>query len=263
MEEGAVPVICVYDANNTDFHLNGNAVLTPTECRIKQVAGGQYDLTMRHPIDGTGKWTPLVPEAIIKAPIPEETIESAISGMEADVYVVSSTSANIYSGPNAPTAIRYQEWYYQYIYQVGDKVTCSNWSHKNYKCIKFEEESPWVQVPPYNYTSWWTPIADSTSGDPVIGTLHQGDEVYLIENTGGGWMQITTAYGLTGYMQSASLTYSHHMTPAETQPRVIRDQLFRIKSVTRGPKQNIVNVTAEHVSYDLKGILVTGVDLDR
>ena len=68
-------MICVYDIGNENYETNGNAVLCPKECRIKNTAGGSYDLTMTHPIDPDGKWTHLQPGAIIKAPIPEEEID--------------------------------------------------------------------------------------------------------------------------------------------------------------------------------------------
>lgn len=249
-------MISVFDSDNTNFSGNGDAVLTPTECKHRQVAAGKYDLTMVHPIDPWGKWKHLVPETVIKAPVPEETIESAISGMEADVYVVSSTTATMYSGPHAPTRITYSEWNYQLEYSVGNKVTCSSATHKNYQCKKFETGSGLVQVAPYNNPDWWTPIADYTSGDPVVATFHQGDEVFLLDDSTSGWYEVTTIYGLTGYMQTSTLTYSHHLTPEETAPRTINEQLFRIKTVNVETKNNTVTVTAEHVSYDMAGILI-------
>ena len=78
-------MICVYDKTNTAFEANGNAVLTPISCTVRQVAGGNYELTMTHPIDPDGKWAHLVPDAIVRAPIPAETITNAYTGLEADV----------------------------------------------------------------------------------------------------------------------------------------------------------------------------------
>ena len=67
-------MICVYDIENSNYSNNGDAILMPTKCTIKNVAAGQYDLTMEHPIDPDNKWARLQPEAIIKAPIPAELI---------------------------------------------------------------------------------------------------------------------------------------------------------------------------------------------
>ena len=69
-EEGEIPLISVYDIGNDNFDKNGDVVLTPISGSHKQIAGGSYDLTMVHPIDKEGKWAHLVPDAIIKAPVP-------------------------------------------------------------------------------------------------------------------------------------------------------------------------------------------------
>ena len=63
-------MICVYDIGNTAYTGNGNAVLQPTECRLTNIAGGNYDLTMTHPIDPMGKWKHLQPGAVIRCSVP-------------------------------------------------------------------------------------------------------------------------------------------------------------------------------------------------
>ena len=70
-------MISVYDIGNEAFERNGDAVLLPKSGKVRMVAGGGCDLTLEHPIDPDGKWSHLVPEAIIKAPVPPETIASA------------------------------------------------------------------------------------------------------------------------------------------------------------------------------------------
>ena len=254
-------MICVFDIGNTTYTGNGDAVLLPTECKVKQVAGGEYSLSMTHPIDDMGKWMHLIPEAVIRAPIPEETIESAISGMEADVYVT-NTEATMRSGTSEPTNITYSEWVYGQGYAVGDRVTCSGQTHRNYRCTYWDADSSQVLVPPYA-SSWWAQIADKTSGSPVITTLRTGTEVYLIQDMGNGWYQVTTAYGLIGYVKASQLTYSRHLTPEETEPVTINEQLFRIRSVSVDTKNNQISVTAEHVSYDLRGIMIQDVTVTR
>ena len=102
-------MICVYDKTNTAFDKNGDAVLMPISGSVKQIAGGNYELTMVHPIDPYGKWTHLVPDAVIRAPVPEETITNAYTGLEADVYVTTAAAA-LRSGPSEPTTITYPAW---------------------------------------------------------------------------------------------------------------------------------------------------------
>ena len=67
-------MICVFDKGNTSFVGNGDAVLQPTKCSITNIAGGNYDLTLTHPIDAAGKWQNLVPGAIIRAPVPASAL---------------------------------------------------------------------------------------------------------------------------------------------------------------------------------------------
>ena len=254
-------MICVYDIGNENFDRNGDAVLTPISGSHRQIAAGNYDLTMVHPIDPEGKWAHLVPDAIIKAPVPEETIENAYSGLEVDVYKTTQATA-LRSGPHEPTSISYGAWNPNATYSVGDKVTVALWSHKNYQCTYFDGDDPARNVPPYN-SSWWTPIADSTSGDPVLVNLKNGTDLYYVSGPDNGWYKMSTTYGLEGYIKSDYVTYDRHLTPEETQPRTITTQLFRIRTVTVDTKQMRVTVNAQHVSYDLNGVLMDTVSIKR
>ena len=254
-------MISVFDATNTNFDGNGDAVLTPLSCKHRQVAAGKYDLTLVHPIDPTGKWMHLVPEAIIKAPVPEETIENAFSGLDVDVYKT-TTAAALRSGPSEPTQINYGEWSARGDYQVGSKVTCSGWSHRNWQYNQWDGSSAQTQVPPYN-NSWCVAIADYTSGSPVLVNLKSGTDLYYIEDSGSYWKKVSTTYGLEGYIKNSQIQYDRHLTPAETQPRTIKDQLFRIKTVTVDSENHKITVTAEHVSYDMSGVLIEDADIHQ
>ena len=247
-------MICVYDQDNLDFEQNGDAVLIPTQARLKMVAGGSYDLTMTHPIDPDGKWEHLVPGAILKVPVPEEEIENAFSGYDADVYKTTGEAA-LREATSEPTAIIYQEWHTGVEYQVGSKARCSSWSHKNYQCTYFDKTSQITQVPPYN-SSWWTPIADYTSGAAVLVTLPGGTDLYFVEDAGNGWYKMSTYYGIVGYIKSSQVTFDRHLSPSETVSRIIKEQLLRITNATVDTKNRTVSVTAQHVSYDLAGVLV-------
>ena len=251
-------MIFVYDIGNENYDRNGNAVLTPISGTIKQIAGGNYDLTMVHPIDPDGKWAHLVPDAVIKAPIPEETITTAYSGMDVDVYLTTQTAA-LRSGPHEPTHISYGAWVSGATYSVGAKVS---YGSRNYQCTYFDESSGYIMVPPPN-SPWWVEIASSTSGDPVLVNLKSGAELYYISGPTDGWYYMSTPYGLEGYIKGDYITYDRHLTPAETQPRTIKDQLFRIRTVTVETKEMRVTVTAQHVSYDLNGVLMDNVKIVR
>ena len=255
-------MIHVYDIGNENFDKNGNAVLIPISATVRQIAGGNYELTMVHPIDKENKWAHLQPDAIVRAPVPAETITNAYTGMDADVYVTTAAAA-LREGPSEPTPITYSAWNPNGTYSVGDNVTVSNWDHKNYKCKKWIADSPITQVPPYNNSAWWTPIADTTSGDPVLVNLKSGTELYYVSGPDSGWYKMSTVYGLEGYIKATQVEYSKHLTPEETQPREIRTQLFRIRTVTVETREMKVTVNAQHVSYDLNGVLMDNLKMSK
>ena len=251
--------ISVFDRMNLDrFNNNGLAVLTPTYGRGVTVAGGKCAITMRHPIDPEGKWAFLVPEAIIRAPVPEETIENAFAGIEVDLYRT-NTSAAMRSGPSEPTTITYPAWSPDTDYQTGQKVS---YQSKNYQNIYFDETNPGRNVAPPN-SGWWKEIARYSPGASVLVQLASGKDLYFLEDAGNGWYYMGTPEGIEGYVKSSQVTYLRHVTPEETQERTIRDQLFRIVDVTVDTKNMEVEVYAEHVSYDLAAILLRDVQISK
>ena len=256
-------MICVYDKGNENYDGNGDVILTPIECTHHQVAAGMYDLTLKHPLDPEGKWMHLIPEAaIIRAPIQQETIETAYSGLDVDLYQT-TTKAALREGPSEPTSIYYSEWQAGGNYSVGSKVSVSGWSHRNYQCTYYDAESPQTQVIPPNNSGWWSPIADTTTGSPVIINMKAGTSLYFVEDYNTNWYKMSTTYGMEGYIKKSQVQYVRHLSPSETQPRVITTQLFRVKTLNIDTKSRIVTVTAEHVSYDMKGVLVKDAKIVR
>ena len=53
-------MICVYPADCTDFSTNGNGTLVPLSTEVTGTLNGEYELTLVHTIDETGKWQRLV-----------------------------------------------------------------------------------------------------------------------------------------------------------------------------------------------------------
>lgn len=244
-------MIHVYDPGHENFQNNGDVILTPISGSHKQVAGGSYDLTLVHPIDPEGKWAHLVPDAIIKAPVPRETIENAFSGLDVDLYRTTQQAA-LRSGPHEPSTITYGSWSQGTTYSVGAKVTYDN---KNYQCTSFDEGSGYVMVPPPN-SPWWVEIARTAPGDPILVNLKSGTDLYYVSGPSSGMYYMSTTYGLEGYIKADYISYIRHLTPAETKPRTITEQLFRIRTVTVDTKEMRVTVNAQHVSYDLNGVLI-------
>ena len=250
-------MICAYDIGNSNFDNNGDVILTPTKCVVKNVAAGQYDLTMDHPIDPDGKWAHLQPEAIVRAPIPAELIENAFAGMDVDVYKTTEKAA-LREGPAEPTPITYPAWSITANYSVGSKVT---FYHQNYQCTYWDDDDAIHKHLAPSGSGWWTKIANMTEGYPVLVQNKSGADLYYVSGPESGWYKMSTTYGLEGYIKSSQVVYDRHLTPSETHDRLITEQLFRIKKVTVDTKQMNVSVTAEHVSYDLNGVLMENVKI--
>ena len=249
-------MICVFNIGNENFTGNGDAVMTPTSGKIRQAAGGSYDITLEHPIDPEGKWRHLVPGAVVRVPVPKETIPNAYAGMEADVYKVTSKT-DMREGPSEPTTITYNTWSQYSTYSVGSKVTQGG---KNYQCIYWDGNSTGRATAPSG-SSWWEQIPNKTSGAAAIMSLNPGTELYFVEDYDGTWYKMSTTYGLVGYVKAAYLTFDRHLSPSETKPRIITEQLFRLKEPTINTQNNTVSVTGQHVSYDLAGVLVQDISI--
>lgn len=249
----------VYDIGNENFSNNGDAILTPTKGTVHLVAAGQYDLTFEHPIDAEGKWKHLVPEAIVKAPIPEELIENAFAGLEADVYKTTEKAA-LREGPAEPVPITYAAWSISANYSVGSKVT---FYHQNYQCTYWDDDDAIHKHLAPSGSGWWTKIANMTVGYPVLVQARSGTELYYVSGPENGWYKMSTTYGIEGYIKASQVVYDRHLTPEETKDRIVKDQLFRIKKVTVDTKNQTVSVSAEHVSYDLNGVMIDNIKIVR
>lgn len=250
-------MISVYDIGNEAFEKNGNAVLHPLNCVMKEDAGGSYEVAMEHPIAEDGTWEHLTNDAIVKVPVPVPTIQNAYVGMDVDVYKINSDNTALRQEPNEPTAIYYEYWGYPYAYQVGSKVSEAGVAHRNYQAVQFDSSSQLSTVPPHVNTSWWKQIPDTTSGSPALATLAADTEVYYIEaSSTSGWSKVSTKYGIVGYVKDSQITFVRHETVQPVPERTVEDQLFRIYNVSINTDSQTVIVNARHVSYDLSGVLL-------
>ena len=255
-------MIQIYDIGNENYDRNGNAVLTPTAGRVTMQAGGAYDISLTLPMDPEGKWRHVVPGAVVKAPVPREVIENSFSGYAADIYKTVG-AADLREDKIAPTQISYPQWNaMDMTYHVGSRVSCYGWPHQNYECTYFDNNSPITQVPPYN-SAWWKPIADYTPGAAVVVSLPAGSELYWIENAGSGWYKMSTYYGVTGYIQTSAVVFDRHVSETENQPRIITEQLFRLREPSINNETRTVTVTGQHVSYDLAGNLCKNITITQ
>ena len=65
--------IYVYSAVSKDWTGNGMSILKPLTCTVHEIAGGEYELELIHPVTSDNRWTELVTGNIIKAPVPYKT----------------------------------------------------------------------------------------------------------------------------------------------------------------------------------------------
>ena len=254
-------MIELYDIGNSAFDNHGDVILTPINGKIKQVAGGGYDLSMTCALDPSGKWKKIVPGCIVKVPVPREVIENAFSGTSADVYKT-NTDTVMREEASEPTIINYSAWQAQSItYVVNDKVTYNN---KNYICILSPQKSEMgYNYPPDNYPQWWRQIPRYTSGAAVLLTLPSGSELYLVEDYDTNWYKMSTYYGLEGYVKKSDVTFYQHLDPQDIKSRIITDQLFRLLEPVVNTDNQTISVTGQHVSYDLAGILIQNVSISQ
>ena len=250
-------MISVYDKGNTAYDKNGNVIVFPLKGSVRMAAGGNYDMNMTCPMDAEGNWMHLIREAIVKAPVPKETIENAFAGMDVDVYITTEAAA-LRSGPSEPTTITYQSWVSGTSYAVGAKVTSAN---QNYQ-LNQELTGNEIYTPPGS-SGKWAKIARTAPGSPMLVNLKTGMELYYVSGPEDGWYKMSTTYGLEGYIKSSQVEYEKHLTPEELQPRIITEQLFRIKTVNRDSEARTVSITAQHVSYDLNGVLIDSIKIVR
>lgn len=262
-EEGEIPVIHVY-TDSTHYDRAGNCEIEPLDGEVHQVAGGAYELNFTAALDiAEGKWMYLIPEAVVRAPVPKETISTATTGVDADLYKTTEATP-MRDGTSEPSTITYSAWSTSQAsptqYSVGSKVS---YNGRNYQCIYWDSSSGQQFVPPSNNSTWWREIARQTSGSPILVNLKSGAQLIYISGPSSGWYKFETKDGIQGYVKSSAVEFWKHTSASENQPRTITDQLFRIKEVTIDEEAMTVSVFAHHVSYDLNGIPVAGVKITR
>ncbi len=250
-------MITIYSTQDTDYATNGRAVLAPVSCDITGEAAGKYELDIELPKDDAGKWKLLTNNGwIIKAPVPGGQTELAVEGDNAEVWKVKDdlgTRAQVRSQPKDDTIINYAAWGYPAVYTVGDRCTYNNHNYQLTADLTGAEQS----TPPPSVPAKWAEIARTKPGAPILDYLAAGTEFYKAEDYSAYWMRIQTYGGVEGYVRKSACVYVRTISAEDIEPRVITEQLFRIKTVTEQSRRNVA-VWCQHVSYDHNGNM-TGV----
>lgn len=251
-------LITIHDGSAREFGAGlGMAVLTPSVCTVTETAGGDYSLTLEHPITPDGRWELIQPWMLVRVPVPmSDTPAIDSSGgivLGYDIWVVSASSAGLY---DTNTYVRYGAWEPGKTYAVGAYV---RYNGNNYRCKVPNNYSTWVPGCWYNLGS----------GDPKSKlSLEQGTRLYVSVATA-TWLTVKLSTGENGYCKVADCTFVREATQEDidalrTSARSIRMQVFRLTDVTVTPSG--VSATGMHVSYDysvqvMRGLSLTASDL--
>lgn len=144
---------------HTEIKRDFMAVLHPTECTVTEEAGGDYSLSMTHPVDEEDIWTLIQNDRVICVPVPEHIIPGVqvaeVSYWKVKDSVVSTTLWK--SLPRTETTTQEQKppseiatFSYNSEYSVNDEVKVKmgqKWAI--YKCLKHQKPNSWLaNLPP-------------------------------------------------------------------------------------------------------------------
>lgn len=245
-------MIIAYDGyTSNDYTKMGLGVLHPISCTITEKAGGSYELEMEHPIDPEGRWEWLATGNLIKAPCPVIDVGSTTMGTNAEVWKT-TTTATLYSQPNAPTRITYSQWVISTDYEQGSKVTYSGQNYQSTQVLMDHER----HIAPPDLPSKWTRIQNYTSGSSEVASLAANVECYVISQYSTSWNLVRTMAGDEGYLQTSKSSYVRTEVRQPVEPRIVTDQLFRVYKTEINTDRTQIKVNAQHASYDLAGTLL-------
>lgn len=243
--------IVVYDAFEKSYTAGlGLAVLTPTACDITEEAGGNYALSLTHPLTPDGRWQHIQPMAIISAPVPVQLTplisaeENAIVTGEYDVYTANQ-GARFFT---SKAGTYYPAWVATTYYQVGDKVRHGG---VNWVCSIANAANPWDD-------RYWT--SRGTGAPTPTKTIPAGKRV-AVTSVDGSWRQVKLPSGEMGWMLIDDLTFYAQAgewigDPEEIAARRIAVQAFRVTSVSIDSAGGQLTAQALHISYDASSLFL-------
>lgn len=210
-------MITVFPSDASDFSTLGIAVLQPYACTVEENAGGLFELEMTAPIDDDLKWACLACGNIVKAPC---------AVREAPVLVVVD---------NVPA-------------ETTETKTRAIYRVKTYTGKRLRLRSK-----------------PSNTGR-ILGYYNVGTEVVRISASNGWARVVVCKNGAAGYMSDERLQFVRNETETVTstvekvetivKTEQTREQLFRIYSVRKDTEKKTVTVNAQHIFYDLAGVIV-------
>ena len=123
-------MICVYEADCSDFSGNGLGVLTPSECSVTETLNGEWELTLTHPLDKLGKWQRLTEGRILTAPVPASStprVNLITQSAGTDIYKVSTQSGTLRLRSGPGTSYKILKSYKKNTEVILIQKTSSSW----------------------------------------------------------------------------------------------------------------------------------------
>lgn len=223
----------------------GAGLLTPSECSVVQEAGGEYSLTLKHPLTPDGRWRQIVPFAIVRAPVPAEDTPFIDGAGEIVTEGLEIWRAEADAGWYLTTAYTIRPTWQPSTYYPKDSYF--RWNGYNYRCLVAHTSSTvWSDT-----QSLWKSQGDG--GPKPARTLPEWTRLYVSDSSGATWLYVKLSTGETGYVKKSEAVYMRTATAQDIEElsaaeRHITDQPFRLTDVTIDGSG--VTARGQHVSYD-------------
>ena len=224
----------------------GLGKLSPSECTVTQEAGGEYSLSLTHPLTPDGIWKNIVPFCIIRVPVPAEDTpfidaEGDIVTEGLEIWRIKDGGGGWYTSTASTIRTAWQTFTY---YAAGSYCRHAG---TNYQCLTAHTSTTeWADT-----ASLWK---SQGSGAPrPARTLPEWTRLYVSSSTGSTWLYCKLSTGQTGYVLKSEAVYIRTATEQDveelsTEERHITDQPFRITDVSIDGQS--LRARGQHVSYD-------------
>lgn len=255
-------MIVLYEKDTTSFDDNGICVLSPTLCNVTEVAGGEYELEMEHPLDDNGKYLMLTEERLIKAPVPKNYIPETSLPDLIEWRTIRETS--MYS--KVPT-YKHKNKNWHIIWSVRENpfryAYKANWPYNTGGIALwgngiYQAKGYCYNVTPGTNANLWAYIGsvdESTNvildGGKLIATLPANTIIYYISESG-GYLKVRSQQG-TGFVKKSDCNETATRVAQSIPPQTITHQIFRIYETGCEEETNMYTVKARHISYDFRG----------
>ena len=234
----------------------GQGMLTPAECTVTQEAGGEYSLTLKHPMTPDGRWRGLVPFAIVRVPVPAEDTPFIDGSGEIVTTGLEIWRAEADAGWYTSTAWTLRTTWQAATYYPKDSYC--RWNGYNWRCLAPHTSGQnWADT-----TAYWK--NQGTGAPKAARKLPEWTRLYVSDSTDATWLYVKLSTGETGYVYKSEAQYLRTATPEDieeltTEERHITDQPFRLTDVSYDG--STVTARGQHVSYDANLWLLGDVEI--